>query len=441
MTIGRGGTPHQLSAVETVRATRALERTCVDVVGAALERIEAAAGLRAWAVVDREGALAAAARLDREGPDGRPLFGLPLGVKDIFDTADLATSYGSPIYADHRPAADAACVATLRRAGAIVVGKTACTEFASTGPTETANPRFPGRTPGGSSSGSAAAVAAALVPVSLASQTAGSIIRPASYCAVIGYKPTFASINRAGVLPVAASLDTVGLLAGSVADAALVGAALTRPGAHGPPAPLTLDRPPHLGFARTPDWERIEAPARAAIEAAVAGLAGTGAVVDELTLPAGFAALIDAQRTLMAVETAHSLAREYADARDLLSDELAAYIAHGLAIAPADFDAARRCADAIGLQLRAAIAPFDAVLTPSTTGVPPLAPATGDPHFCRAWTLFGGPAVAIPIAVTGDGLPAGLQLVGVPGSDDLLLRCAAWAVSSDCHTRGPIPDG
>jgi Asp-tRNA(Asn)/Glu-tRNA(Gln) amidotransferase A subunit family amidase len=422
------------TATELLAAIRNDESSCVEMTAAALERIEGAAGLGAWVAVGGVQALAEAARLDREGPGDRPLFGLPIGVKDVFDTEGLPTAYGSAGYAGRRPSADAAAVALLRRAGAIVVGKTASTEFASLGPTTVGNPAAPGRSPGGSSSGSAAAVAAGSVPIALGTQTAGSVIRPAAYCAVVGYKPTFGAISRAGVLTVSGTLDTVGLFASTVADVLLVARVLTA--AHGgdPTARRTVpvalpDRldgpPPRLGFARTAGWDRVEPEARAAMLAAVDELAARGATVTELALPPEHGAVLAAQQLIQLVETAQSLARD----RSVLSDALGAQVDEGLRVAARDYWQARVAVAAGAGPCRAALEPFDAVLTPAATGVPPHPPGTGDPWFCRAWTALGTPCVAVPLAATAGGLPAGLQLVAPPGADAAVLRAAAWATS------------
>jgi Asp-tRNA(Asn)/Glu-tRNA(Gln) amidotransferase A subunit family amidase len=423
-----------MTAAAVLAATQAREQSCVETVRAALERMDAGAALGAWVAIDADAALAAAAQLDREGPEGRPLFGVPVGVKDVFDTADLPTSYGSPAYAGHRPQADAVTVAALRRAGAVIVGKTTSTEFASLGPTQVGNPAAPGRSPGGSSSGSAAAVAADMVPVTLGTQTAGSVIRPAAYCAVVGFKPTLGVVSRAGVLPVSHTLDTIGLFTRTVEDAALVTRVLAA-AAGAPPTvrgtlPFALPRsldgpPPRLGFARTASWAQIEAPVRAAIDAAVATLAARGATITELDLPAAFDDAIEAQRLIQLVETAHALTRDRAH----LSAALGAAVDEGLRVPDRDYWRARTCVATAAGPCRAALEGVDAVLTPAATGVPPLLPSTGDPLFCRAWTALGAPCVAVPVAITEDGLPAGLQLVAPPGADAQLLRAARWATS------------
>jgi amidase len=416
----------ETTASELVGATRAGQLTCVQAVADALARMHAGAGLGAWTALDGERALEDAVRLDREGPRDRPLFGLPIGVKDIFDTAGLVTSYGSPVYAGHIPTADAAVVAALREAGAIVVGKTATTELATLGPTAVRNPLAPDRSPGGSSSGSAAAVGAGHVPAALGTQTAGSIIRPASYCAAVGYKPTFGAVTRAGVLPVCDSLDTVGCFARSVADVVLLMRVMAQADPRCPTArrtaPVSLPErldggaPLRLAVARTPHWELIEDGARDAIEALFARLS-----LPEVALPADFDALTAAQQTVQQVETAQSLARDLPG----LGEELAAFVRAGLQVDAESYARARHDIARIGWECREVLGRVDALLTPSTTGPPPPRPQAGDPVFCRAWTAIGAPCVAVPVAVTAERLPAGLQVVSAPGADDRVLRAAA----------------
>src|SRR5579863_9407483 len=245
-----------------------------------IEAQEAAVG--AWQYFDREQALAAARRRDREGSGG-PLYGIAIAVKDLIDTVDMPTGYGSPIYEGHRPAADAACVALARAAGAVVLGKTVTTEFAAFTAGKTANPRNPAHTPGGSSSGSAAAVADGMAPLALGTQTAGSVIRPASYCGVVGFKPSFGVIPRAGVKPLADSLDTVGTMARNVADAAFFAGILG-----GRPALREVAMPavsPSFGFYRTPMWDEAEPASVAALNHARAALERAGARLAEIAVP------------------------------------------------------------------------------------------------------------------------------------------------------------
>jgi Asp-tRNA(Asn)/Glu-tRNA(Gln) amidotransferase A subunit family amidase len=340
---------------------------------------------------------------------GLPLFGELVGVKDNMDTADLPTGYGSLIYADHRPANDAALVAQLRAAGALVAGKTACAEFAWMTPPATENPVAPGRTPGGSSSGSAAAVAAGHVRLATGTQTAGSINRPASYCGIVGFKPSFGRLSRDGVKVLSPALDTVGYLAASVAD---VQRALGRP------ARSTAPVPGRVAFLQTPDWELVASEARAAIEAVAERMA-----VAPVAAPDGYAELCEAQRTIQLYDSARALAGELERNADRLSGELREALVEGAALRSEDRAEAdctlRRYAPA----LTGWLAGFDAVLTPSADGPPPAGlQFTGDPRFSRVWTLIGAPCLSLPLAWTTDRLPVGVQLVGAPGSDDLVLE-------------------
>jgi amidase len=385
--------------------------------------------LNAWAAVDPDAVRERAAALDEVVPRNRealPLFGVPVAIKDNFDTADLPTEYGSPIFRGWRPSADAPVVSRLLDAGAIIAGKVKCAEFAWMTPSDTLNPLDRTRTPGGSSSGSAAAVAAHTVPLATGTQTAGSINRPASYCGIVGYKPTFGRFSRAGVKMLAESLDTVGMLGRTVRDLELVAGVLSNdsPGTASTSARPSSRAEPRLAFARTPYWSRIGEDARAAIEAAV------GDTVEELDLPQEFAELTDAQTTIQVYETAQSLAPELNDEPELLSDELRAALIAGTAIPPADYAAAKQTAASLGPRLVTALSEFDGVLTPSTDGVPPVGLSfTGDPLFARAWTLIGAPCVSVPVAWTDAGLPAGLQVVGAPGRDDAVLGAAASLMS------------
>ena len=417
---------------------RAGELTCVAVAEAFL----AATGddeLRAWAAIDERVLLERAAALDRLGEAERAalaLFGLPIGVKDNFDTVDYPTSYGSPIYAGHRPGSDARAVRLLRDAGAMIAGKTKLSEFAWMFATDTMNPLDRARTPGGSSSGSAAAVAAGAVPLATGTQTAGSINRPGSYCGVIGYKPTFGTFPRDGVKLLAKSLDTVGLFGRTIADVRLAASVLAPRAAAGDtraPRAAAGDteaaacETPRLALMRTPHWSQVEPAARAAIEAVASAAAGAGADVEEIEPTPGFADLVAAQTTIQWFESAVSLAPELANSPELLSDEVRTALRDGAAMAPSRYDDAKRAAAQLGPPLASALAAFDGVLTPSASGVPPLGQYfTGDPLFCRVETLIGAPSVSIPLAWTEDGLPAGLQLIGAPSSDRRTLACAEW---------------
>jgi Asp-tRNA(Asn)/Glu-tRNA(Gln) amidotransferase A subunit family amidase len=378
--------------------------------------------LRAWVTIDGERLHEQARELDALSDAdrrSRPLFGVPVGIKDNFDTVGLPTTHGSPIYAENQPATDAVAVRRLRAAGALIAGKTTLAEFASMHPPETINPIDPERTPGGSSTGSAVAVRAGHVPLATGTQTAGSVNRPASYCGVIGFKPTFGLIDRTGVKLLAESLDTVGVLARTIADAALVASVLAGTAL----SPEQVDVRPRLAFARTPAWDRVDADARVAIERAVAGLA------EEVELPDTFTALIEAQAGIQLYEAARALAPEYRRHPELLSDELRDALERGAAITDEGHRRNLRARDELGPPLLEVLAAYDGVFTPSATGVPPLGlESTGNPMFSRPWNLLGVPSISIPIAWTDAGLPAALQLVGSPRGENRLLAAAAFAV-------------
>lgn len=418
-TDARGG-GDVLSAAEVGARVAAGELTSEELVTDCLERITAREDvLHAWAHLDPEVALAQARARDREAPRA-PLHGVPIAVKDIIDTADMPTECGSPIHAGRRPERDATCVARLREAGAVIVGKTVTTEFAQFAPGPTTNPHDPTRTPGGSSSGSAAAVAAATVPLALGTQTAGSIVRPAAFCGVVGVKPTFAAVPTDGVWPCAPSLDTVGVLAGSVADAALCLAAMADVPDRLRPAERAAVR---VGVVRGGVWGPLDADGARAFDTAVATVAAA-AEVREVGLPGVFDGLVDAQSTIMDVECARSLAGERRQHPELLSDALRARLDDGAGREP-DYDAALDLAHRARGALPEVFRDVDVVLTPAVLGAAPPIATTGDPLLCRAWTLLGTPAIAVP-GLSGDrGLPLGVQVVAPPGGDDLALAGAA----------------
>ncbi|HJU19945.1 MAG TPA: amidase, partial [Stellaceae bacterium] len=353
-----------------------------------------------------------------------PLHGIPIAVKDLIDTVDMPTAYGSPIYQGHRPAADASCVALARAAGAVVLGKTVTTEFACFTPGKTANPHNPAHTPGGSSSGSAAAVADFMAPLAFGTQTAGSVIRPAAYCGVVGYKPSFGVINRAGVKPLADSLDTIGVIARTVEDAAFfVGVVAERPALRRLTPPRQA---PRFGLYRTPLWDRAEAATAAALDRAREGLERAGATVVELAIAPEHEGLNAAQEAIMGFEIARALAYERLECSAELSPPLARLIDAGLAVGAAAYDGAQAEAAASRDRLPAFFGGCDAVLVPAAPGEAPQGlGATGNPVFNRMWTLLGTPAVTVPARWGGNGLPTGVQLVGRIG-DDARLLAAAW---------------
>lgn len=413
---------HELGAAQAAALLQRRELKAEDLVRACLERVAARDDdIHAFTHVDAVSALAQARALDA-GPVRGPLHGLPLGVKDLFDTTDLPTAYGSALYAHHRPAADAASVTLCREAGAVVLGKTVTTEFAYFTPGPTVNPHNALHTPGGSSSGSAAAVADHMVPLALGTQTAGSIIRPAAYCGVVGYKPSLGRVVHAGVKSLSPTLDVIGGFGRSVEDAALLGAVLT--------GDLRLmDNHVHgtlrIGLFPSPSWPEADADTRKAWDQATHALAKNSDHCQDQALVQDFGGLIQLQKDVMSYEMARSLSFERLRHREALSPALQALLDTGIAISGALHAAnLQRTAD-WRLRIDALFERHDVLLTPSTTGAAPegLA-ATGDPLFCRSWSLLGLPAVHLPLMRNAKGLPVGLQLVGRMGEDHKLLAAA-----------------
>ena len=417
--------PRSLTVREAARQIAERRLTAEALAAAYLDRIEARETMvGAWQYLDRERALADARRRDAE-PTRGPLHGIPLAVKALIDTVDMPTAYGSSIYRGHRPAADASCVALARAAGAVVLGKTVTTEFAAFTPGKTANPRNPAHTPGGSSSGSAAAVADGMAPLAFGTQTAGSVIRPAAYCGCIGYKPSFGLINRAGVKPLADSLDTIGVLAGTVEDAAFFAGVLSeRPALRHLAAPS--DRP-RFGLYRTPMWDEAEPATAAALDAARAALERAGAAVAELAIAPEHYGLAEVQNTIMGFEMVRALAYERTLHSAQLSPRLAQMLDAGMTIGADEYDRALARAAEARAGLDAFFGSCDAVLVPAAPGEAPVGLGnTGDPIFNRMWTLLGVPCVTLPARWADNGLPTGVQLVGRIGNDPRLMACAAF---------------
>ncbi|OJU83095.1 MAG: hypothetical protein BGO11_14115 [Solirubrobacterales bacterium 70-9] len=404
------------------------------------EEVLAAIGddeFRAWSALDADGLRRQALTLESVAePERRrrPLFGVPVAIKDNIDTADFDTAYGSSIYAGHRPAADAVVVAQLRAAGALIVGKTKCTEFAWMTATDTRNPLDPTRTPGGSSSGSAVAVAAGHVPLALGTQTAGSVNRPASYCGVLGYTPSAGLYDRTGMKLMSETLDSVGVFGRSTVDLGLVDEALTGVGRRVGAA----SRTPRVGFAPTPFWPRLDEDAATSIETWVEGACGIGLLTaTDVDLP-GYESLAVAHETIQRYESARSLGPEVARAPELLSYPLRATLLAAGRIPRRVYDRARAEALVYAPALAAALGKYDGVIVPSTTGVAPRGlDFTGDPLFCRAWTLLHAPAISLPLVRSAAGLPVGLQIVGRPGGDADLLAAAETV----CLAGLSLPDG
>jgi Asp-tRNA(Asn)/Glu-tRNA(Gln) amidotransferase A subunit family amidase len=425
--------PTTLSMREAAREIAARRLGAEDYACAWLERIAVREPeIGAWHYLNPGQVLEAARRCDNEPPRG-PLHGIPVAVKDLIDTADMPTGYGSAIYRDHRPAADAACVALARAAGAIVLGKTVTTEFAYFAPGKTANPHNPAHTPGGSSSGSAAAVGAGMAPLAFGTQTAGSTIRPAAYCGIVGYKPSFGMIARAGVKSLSDSLDTIGVMARSVEDAAYFAGALTdRRALREAAAPP----PPRFGFCRTPAWDEAEPATRAALDRTRAALVAAGAAVDDIAVPPEHSGLAAAQEKIMGYEMFRALSFERVWHSAEISPRLAQLFDLGMTIGAEEYDAAIAETAAARQKLGTFFGECAAVLTPAAPGEAPAGlEYTGNPVFNRMWTSLGTPCVTVPAAWGASGLPTGVQLIGRIGDDARLLGCAMFAERALAEAR------
>jgi Asp-tRNA(Asn)/Glu-tRNA(Gln) amidotransferase A subunit family amidase len=421
----------RLGVCEAAALIAAGKLSCVELTEACLARIAARESIvHAWEYIDPDAALAQARMRDGAARRG-PLHGIPIGIKDIIDTAAMPTAYGSPIYRGFRPARNAACVERLLESGAVILGKTVTTELANRFPGKTANPVNPRHTPGGSSSGSAAAVADFMVPAALGTQTTGSVIRPAAYCGIFGYKPSFGAFDTAGVKQLSPSLDTLGLMSRSVADIERVASVLAG-------RPLqSLDQfdrtAPRVAVCRTPAWPWVEQASRDALDNAVALLERTGTSLEKNWDRDGeLAGLIEAQKTIMAVETARSLAPEYREQREHLSASLQALVEYGIGQHEQTYADALTLAGAARAQIQRIFGEFDAIITPSSAGEAPAGlDNTGEPVFNAIWTLVHAPCVTVPLMTAASGLPVGVQIVGRPGEDGKTLAVAQWLAASN----------
>jgi len=433
--------PAQLTASEAAQRINRGVLSSEELVQSCLERIRAVEPtVQAWQFLDDEHALAQARAADERKRSGEPvgaLNGIPVGIKDIIDTADMPTENGTVLHKGRMPRFDAAVVASLRAAGAVIMGKTVTTECAYFTPGKTRNPHNPEHTPGGSSSGSAASVGAHMVPLALGSQTAGSVIRPAAFCGVYAFKPTHGLIPRTGVLQLSRTLDHIGLFARSIDDLALLGEQLvgyderdpdTRPRARVPFREISGEEPPiapTLAFIKTPHWERTDPDTKEAYAELVESL---GERVEEVELFPSAREAWDWQRTIMEAEMAANLEPLWLAGKDKLSDRLRALIERGRETKAIDYQRALR---SIGPVVESFdelfMERYDAILTPPALGTAPKGlGATGDPVFCVLWTLLGMPAVTLPLMQGANGLPLGVQLVGRRNFDARLLRTARW---------------
>jgi amidase len=415
-----------LGAVEAVKAIEAGTLTSEKLVMSCLERIaEREPVVKAWVHLDKALALKQAKAAD--AAKGGVLRGIPIGVKDIIDTHDMPTGHNSPIFAGTVPFGDAACVALCRTANAVIMGKTVTTEFANRHPGPTTNPHNAAHTPGGSSSGSAAAVADGHVPLAFGTQTGGSVIRPAAYCGVVGYKPTFNDFSRVGIKMQCHSLDTLGLIARRLDDIALFrGAVLSLP-------PVPIDRTvsaPRIGFCRTPIWDHAEPDTQALLEKTASALAAKGATVLDVTFGPAFDDILEDHIAISGWESARNYADERLRNPDKLSRELTEVLNKGLAVPLDRYIAAQRKAAAFKTHIDSLFEKVDVLLCPSAPGEAPRGQEfTGDPRFNSIWTLAGTPCVTLPAGSGDMGLPLGVQLVGLRHADDKLLSVAAWVAA------------
>ena len=415
---------NELSASDAARLIAGGDLSSEALVRDCLARIDAReATVRAWAFLDPELALRQARERDRTPARGA-LHGVPIGVKDVFDTADMPTQMGSPIYAGWRPPSDAACVALMRAAGAVVLGKTVTAEFAGMTPGDTRNPHDPSRTPGGSSSGSAAAVADFMVPLALGTQTGGSVLRPASFCGIVGYKPSFGRYNRSGLKMAAESLDTIGSLARSIEDVELMDAVLlgAPPRKAGP-----LREPPRIGVCRTHLWETAKPETMAAVEDSAARLARARARVREVALPEEFAGLTGARDLVGSVERSRAIAYEWHHHCDRISERLRQSLELGSQTPHEEYAGALELAARCRERLARVFEDFDLLLAPCVPGEAPASlESTGDPRLQRLWTALHVPALTLPTHQGPGGLPVGIQLVAPMLGDFRLFDSARW---------------
>lgn len=431
----------QLGARDAAEAIRSGKVSSQELIQACLNRIEEFdQEIGAWAHVDAELALEQARQADKSRQLGHltgPLHGIPVGIKDIIDTFDLPTECGTELYAGRTPSKDAALVAALREAGAIILGKTVCTELAVYHPGKTRNPHNPDLTPGGSSSGSAASVAAFMTPLSVGTQTNGSVIRPASFCGVFGFKPSFGRISRRGVLAQSRPLDTVGVFARNLGDLALIADVLMvydqndpdmRPRARPGISRILTDPPPlepRLAFVRTSAWDRADEATKDAFRELIEHVGDRVEVVD---LPPIFNRALDDHKVIMEADLARSYAGLYRSGGDKISEKLRGMIEQGQRVLATEYNAAVDRIREYNDTLNEYFVDYDALLTPSAPGEAPAMASTGDPAFCTIWTLCGTPALNLPVLQGPGGMPLGAQLVGARGDDARLFRTARWLV-------------
>ena len=446
--------PFELSASDAARQIKSKDLSPVDLVQSLLDRIDSLEpALKAWVYLDREEVLTEARRKEQEVGSGTtvgPLHGVPIGLKDIYYTAGIPTTACSKLYADFVPEYDATTVSSLKRAGAIMLGKTVTTEFACMDPSPAINPWNPAHTPGGSSSGSAVAVASRMCPAGMGSQTVGSVLRPASYNGLVGFKPTFGRVSRYGVIPVSWTLDTMGWLVRTVEDAALLLQVMAGPDSADPVASRTevpdylkgLETPaaPRIGFLRRFFYEQADPETQKNVDQALRQLSQAGAQVEELPMPDSIDTAIADQRLIMTVEGAAFHQSMYEERAQDYQPMLREMLGRGLAVDAVSYSRAkeRRLQFVTDMELLAEKA--DVLLTPST---PTAALAdlsnTGNTMFQGPWTYCGLPAITLPSGLAQSGLPLGIQLAASPFDEARLLAAARWCEGVlDLHLAPPL---
>jgi Asp-tRNA(Asn)/Glu-tRNA(Gln) amidotransferase A subunit family amidase len=415
--------PSRLTATEAARLIRTNRLKPADLLEACLARIaDREPDVRAFAFID-------AGQARRAKPLPGPLHGIPIGVKDVIDTADMTTEHGSPIWKGWRPKADAAAVTSARAAGAVLIGKTVTAEFAIRTPGPTVHPQTLKHTPGGSSSGSAAGVADWFFPLAYGTQAMGSIIKPAAYCGVVGYKPTYGTINRGGVKIVSETLDTIGVLARSVADCALFVGAVSGLNLGDPD--LKPERAPRIGVCRSPNWNKALPETQSLLANVATTLARAGALIVERELPPAFDAFQRAFAMVVNRDAAQGLGWELTHAREQISPPLREQLDGGLAVSPTDYLEALAMLAKLRSSFPATIEDLDILITPAATGQAPEGLAsTGDSAFNSLWTALHVPAVTVPAGKGPDGLPLGIQIVARRGADREALAWAQWIASA-----------
>ena len=412
----------QISAVDAASRIADGKISAVELTSAYLERIALCnPSVRAFRHIDPEFSLAQA-RLADESPAKSRLHGVPFAIKDVIDTADFPTEYGTPIYAGHRPKTDAACVRKMRAAGCVPLGKLVTTEYAMFTPNETRHPLDPERTAGGSSSGTGAAIGARMVPIAFGNQTAGSLIRPAAYCGTYGLKPTHGTADSTGILPLQPYFDTLGYVANHIEDIQ----AFYEIVAGVAPQDWAREKTPKIGVCETFQWPFAEPESRLTLEKTAAQLADAGCLVEEFALPDHYEGLVDVHRRVLYTGIAISLANDFAKRSHLMSARLHEIINEGKATSneqyTAAFQFAERCREHVNEEC---FKDFDAIICPSTPGIAPLGYETGSPIFQVTWTLLGVPCLNLPVATGPHGMPVGVQLIGKRYQDAALLALGA----------------